>query len=55
MPKKKHKTWGNYNQQTVRRESPSQLVIREGGNQISVHSKEVDSLVIALIKMKSTK
>jgi len=54
---KQYKCWGKGKAKTVRIDnSPSkQLIIREGDWHISVHRSEVDSLIIALLEMRSAK
>lgn len=55
MAKKKHKCWGDFNGQTVRKESPTHIVIREGQNIVSVNNGEVDSLIMALLTIRGKK
>ena len=54
---KKYKTWGKGGSKTVRFDTlpTKRLIIREGDWHISVHRSEVDSLIIALLEMRTCK
>jgi hypothetical protein len=54
---KQYKTWGKGKAKTVRLDnSPEKkIIIREGEWHINVHRSEVDSLIVALLEMRSAK
>lgn len=54
---KQYKTWGKGGAKTVRLDnSPTkQIIIREGDWHVNVHRSEVDSLIVALLEMRSAK
>jgi len=54
MKMAKYRAWGNYSQQTVRKNKDGQnlFIIRQSNNRISLKKNEIDSLIVALLEVR---